>query len=129
MAATRLLRLVSTERLSEGHLREAAEVLNRAGLLPLSRFAQVVEQAFSSGGLADLWAPTLGVAEDAALRQPRPSGLPELLRTLTAYAPAVPDPELPMGLVDLATSRGASKSQAEARALVRACGLLEDHSA
>jgi hypothetical protein len=125
-AATYLLELVATDRLSEPHLREAAGVLNRAGRLPLTRFAQVVEQAFASGGLADLWGPALGVAEDASTRQPRPSGLPELLRVLTAYAPAVPDPTLPDGLTRLATSRGTSKSHAEARALALACGLTQE---
>ena len=120
-AADGLLALVEIGKLSEVHLREAVDKLNRVGRLPLGRLAEVFEQAFMSGGLADLWQAALGVADDAVLRRPRPGDLPAFLRMLTAYAPAVPVPVLPTNLARLATERGATKSHAEARTLMAAC--------
>jgi hypothetical protein len=113
-----LLELARREALSATHVRSAVEVLNHAGELPLARVAQGLEQAFGAGGLADLWTVALGVTADAARRRPLPSGLPDLLRLLAAYLPAVPDRDLPIEIMDLAAAGGASVSRAEARALM-----------
>jgi hypothetical protein len=117
-----LLELVRRDALSTRHLRHAVEALNHAGALPLARVAQGLDQAFGAGGLADLWTVALGITADAARRRPLPSGLPDLLRLLAAYLPAVPDRDLPVELMELATARGTSKSHAEARALMAVRG-------
>jgi hypothetical protein len=117
-----LLELVRRDTLSAPHLRHAVEVLNHAGALPLRRVAQGLEQAFVGGGLADLWPVALGITADASVHRPLPSGLPDLLRLLAAYLPAVPDRDLPVELTGLAAARGTSKSHAEARALLAVQG-------
>jgi hypothetical protein len=117
-----LLTLVRRDALSVEHARAAAHELNVAGKLPLGRVARGLEQGFVDGALADLWPVALGITVDASRRRPLPSGLPDLLRLLTAYLPAVPCHDLPVELTDLAHARGTSKSHAEARALVAARG-------
>ena len=117
-AVLALLELVRRDVFSPLHLRHAVEEMNHAGTLPFPRLASGLEQAFDAGGLADLWEAALGVTADAARRRPLPSGLTDLLRLLATYLPSVPDRELPPEIVDLANARGASKSHAEARALL-----------
>ena len=113
-----LLELVRRDALSVPHLCQAVEVLNKAGVLPLRRVARGLEQAFVGGGLADLWTVALGITAAASARRPLPQGLPDLLRLLADYLPAVPDRDLPVELMELAAARGTSKSHAEARALM-----------
>ena len=113
-----LLELVRRDALSAPHLCHAVEVLNQAGVLPLRRVARGLEQAFVGGGLADLWTVALGITAAASARRPLPKGLPDLLRLLADYLPAVPDRDLPVELMELAAARGTSKSHAEARALM-----------
>ena len=113
-----LLELARRDALSAKHVRYAVETLNLAGVLPLARVAHGFEQAFGAGGLAHLWPVAVGVTADAAQRRPLPSGMPDLLRLLAAYLPAVPDRDLPAELTALAAARGTSKSHAEARALM-----------
>jgi hypothetical protein len=84
----------------------------------LRRVARGLERAFVGGGLADLWTVALGITAAASARRPLPKGLPDLLRLLADYLPAVPDRDLPVEVMELAAARGASKSHAEARALM-----------
>lgn len=113
-----LLELVRRDKLSTPHLFHAVDVLNQAGLLPLRRVASGLEQAFVGGGLADLWTVALDITAAASARRPLPQGLPDLLRLLADYLPAVPDRDLPVEIMELAAASGTSKSHAEARALI-----------
>ena len=113
-----LLELVRRDLLSTSHLCEAVESLNQAGVLPLQRIARGFEQVFVGGGLADLWTVVLRITATACARRPLPKGLPDMLRLLADYLPAVPDRDIPVEITELAAASGTSKSHAEARALM-----------
>lgn len=122
LAVNGLLELVRRDVLSTTHLQQAVRILHDGGHLSFVRLAHGLEQAFVAGALADLWAAALAITAEASARRPLPTGLPDLLRLLAAYRPAVPDFVLPAEITELAAARDNSKSRAEARALIAAQG-------
>jgi len=96
----------------------------RIGRLNLARCAAAWEQVFLAGGMRAAWPVALGTAAFAAELPRKPSGLADLLRTLTQYVAEVPATEgtLPPSLVRLADAKGSTKSHAEARLLAAAAG-------
>ncbi len=92
------------------------------GRLPLARFGESLQWLFERGGLRQLWPLGLAVGVAAAVRSPKPTGLPFLLGCLTTYAPEVPADArtVPTELASLAASAGSTKTHAAARELVAA---------
>jgi hypothetical protein len=117
--------LVSDElvRLAEGRgddfeeLRRSFARLVADGNLQLGRFTTMLPELFMAGGMRAAWPAALDLA-DLCARQPKiQTGLADLLRTLTRFAPEAPPGELPFGIAALAARPGSSKAQMEARAL------------
>jgi hypothetical protein len=115
-----LVELLGHDRLNPGLAAEAALGRLAAGTLALPTTVQSWEAIIECGGLRGLWPLALETAAALCQTTPKPSGLPALLRLLTAYAHEVPEPVVPDGVRILAESRGSTRTHVEARALVAA---------
>jgi hypothetical protein len=113
-----LVELVNHDRLDPHLAAEAALGRRAAATLALSTSVQSWEDVFRGGGLRGMWPIVLQIASALCGTSPKPSGLPALLRLLSAFAPEVPDPVVPDGIRRLAGSPGSSRTQVEARTLV-----------
>jgi hypothetical protein len=91
-----------------------------AGSLAAGRLAQSLGTAFEDGGLRGMWPSALAIAAALCEVSNRPSGLPDLLRLLTAYAHEVREPRVPDALRRFAQGPGSSRSHVESRVLVAA---------
>jgi hypothetical protein len=91
-----------------------------AGSLAAGRLAQSIGTVFENGGFRGMWPSALAIGAALCEVRNRPSGLPDLLRLLTAYAHEVPEPQVPDPLRRFAQGRGSSRSHVESRVLVAA---------
>jgi hypothetical protein len=91
-----------------------------AGSLAAGRVTQSLGAVFEGGGFREMWPSALAIAAALCEVPNKPSGLPDLLRLLTAYAHEVPEPRVPDALRRFAEGRGSSRSHVEARVLVAA---------
>lgn len=107
-------------RLEPAAIVAAAVGRHGAGTLAVGRLTRSIQSLFESGGLRGFWPFALAIADARCDVASKPSGLPQLLRLLAAYAHEVPEPTIPSGLREFADSRGRSRSHVEARALVAA---------
>lgn len=100
----------------------AAAAIGRhgAGSLAAGRLTQSIGTAFENGGFRGMWPSALAIAAALCEVPNKPSGLPDLLRLLTAYAHEVPEPRVPDALRRFAQGRGLSRSHVESRALIAA---------
>jgi hypothetical protein len=91
-----------------------------AGSLAAGRLTQSLNTVFENGGFRGMWPSALAIAAALCEVPNKPSGLPDLLRLLTAYAHEVPEPRVPDALRRFAEARGSSRSHVESRGLVAA---------
>jgi hypothetical protein len=91
-----------------------------AGSLAAGRLTESLGTVFEDGGLHGMWPSALAIADALCEVPNKPSGLPDLLRLLTAYAHEVPEPQVPDALRRFALGSGSSRSHVESRALIAA---------
>lgn len=95
------------------------------GVLRLGRLGHSWEQLILAGGLQPLWPTAMTVLGKASVLERKPAGLAELFGVLRRYVSAVPDPQIPESVLELAASKGSSKARVEAAALVAAAAQGE----
>jgi len=108
------------ERLDPELAAAAAVGRHGAGSLAAGRLAQSLGIAFERGGFRGMWPSALAIAAALCDVPNKPSGFPDLLRLLTAYAHEVPEPRAPEALRRFAEGPGSSRSHVESRMLVAA---------
>lgn len=113
--------LTIRDRLNPELVARCAVMRHRCGDLHLGQFLPTLHTLFETQGcFAGTWPSALAIADALAQEARKPSELPQLLRLLIEYAREVPEPSVPDGLRRLASSKGGTKSQVEARRLVDA---------
>ena len=95
------------------------------GVLRLGRLGHSWEQLILAGGLQPLWPTAMTVLGKASVLERKPAGLAELSGVLRRYVSAVPDPQIPESVLELAASKGSSKARVEAAAFVAAAAQGE----
>jgi hypothetical protein len=95
------------------------------GVLRLGRLGHSWEQLILAGGLQPLWPTAMTVLGKASVLERKPAGLAELYGVLRRYVSAVPDPQIPESVLELAASKGSSKARVEAAAFVAAAAQGE----
>jgi hypothetical protein len=95
------------------------------GVLRLARLGHSWEQLILAGGLQPLWPTAMTVLGKASVLERKPAGLAELSGVLRRYVSAVPDPQIPESVLELAASKGSSKARVEAAAFVAAAAQGE----
>jgi hypothetical protein len=108
------------ERLDPELAAAAAVGRHGAGSLAAGRLAQSLGTVFEDRGFRGMWPSALAIAAALCEVPNKPSGLPDLLRLLTAYAHEVPEPLVPVALRRFAQGPGSSRSHVESRVLVAA---------
>jgi len=99
---------------------ECCEHMLADGVLRLGRLTHAWEQLILAGGLQVLWPTARAVIAAASESDRKPPGLADLLGMLRRYVGAVPEPDVPPGVLALARSRGTTKAKAAATAFVSA---------
>ncbi len=131
-ATFNLLTAMATGQDWRAPLLRSLQKLMTNGQLMVARTVDAFTDVFLAGGFRDAYPVALAVADTGAGIGHKPAGLHLLLRMLAQYAVEIPPQmsiELPANIRVLATARGQTSAQEEARRLGVALARVEDGDA